>query len=80
MSALLNYPGSIYNVSPVSSITFIVVINFFLQEWHFSWHKLLIGARYRHLVFFSFMSLAISSSNSTVFPEDVGADTIILSE
>lgn len=74
-SLLFSYSGE---VSLVNSNIFNLEPNLWCQLADFSWHKLLIGAKYKHFNWISLICVMIASSNITVLPEDVGADTTIL--
>lgn len=71
--------SSSWDVSLVNSNTLSLWLNFSIHETDFSWQRLLIGAKYRHLSRPREASLIMANSNITVFPEDVGADTIMFS-
>ena len=73
------YSWPFSRVSPVTSKTDILDLNFTFQCLYFSWQRLLIGARYRQVGDGKCEYFSMASSNKTVFPDDVGALTIKLS-
>jgi len=51
--------------------------NFRLHSLNFSWQRLFIGAKYRQIGLGRLLYLRIAISKITVFPDEVGAETIM---